>query len=238
MKLSVILPAFNEEKYLPRTLEGITACLAGFDRASEIIVVDNQSSDKTAAIAAGFGARVVSEAVRNIGAVRNAGARASSGDVLIFIDADTLVPQGFFERVAAAMTDEKCLGGAFSVEYGEIRRGLVKFYILGWKFWEQVLNAKQGAAQFCRKSVFDELNGYEETIFVGEDVEFYWRLAKHAKEHGGYVVFVEDLKVRTSARRFNEMGLWQVLLRTNPIFIRMNWRRRSAWKDWYETTVR
>lgn len=238
MKLSIIVPAYNEEKYLPATLENISMALSGLDQVSEVIVVNNESTDNTAAIADHFGARVISEAVHNISRVRNAGANGSSADVMIFVDADTHVPPGLFERIATSMSDEKCFGGAVSVEYGELDRSWLRFYLMGWKFWEKFVNAKQGATQFCRRSAFNQIKGFDENIFVGEDIEFYWRLSKFARKSGGHVNFIKHPKVKTSARRFNEMNLWAFLLRTNPIFVRLNWRRRSAWKDWYEKAIR
>ena len=76
------------------------------------IVVDNESEDKTRQIAESFGAKVVSESVHNIAKVRNTGGKNASGDVLIFVDADTLVPETLFRKIADAMEDEKCFGGA------------------------------------------------------------------------------------------------------------------------------
>ena len=96
----------------------------------------------------------------------------------------------------------------------------------------------QGAAQFCRKSVFEELEGYDQTIFMGEDIEFYWWLAKHAKREESYLRFIGYPTVKTPARRFDKMGLWKTLLLTHPIFIRLAWRKKSYWKDWYEKVVR
>lgn len=219
-------------------MRSISIALSGCDPAFELIVVDNESTDKTAAIAAEFGANVVREPVHNISKVRNSGAHSVTGDVLIFVDADTEVPPGLFKKIAASMKDEKCFGGAVSVEYGELRRRWVKYYLLAWKFWEKFLNTKQGATQFCRKTVFGELNGFDEKIFVGEDVEFYWRLSKLAQKRNGYVDFITEPKVKTSSRRFNEMSLSGILLRTNPFFGRFNWQRKAAWKDWYEKTIR
>lgn len=237
-KVSVIVPAYNEEQCLPETLERIGRALSVAACPSEIIVVDNDSRDGTRRVAEAFGAKVLQESEHNISKVRNAGATNATGDVLIFIDADTLVPDTLFRKIAAAMEDEKCFGGAVAVGYGALEREWMKFYLLGWKFWGTVFNMKLGAAQFCRKQVFEGLGGYDQTIFVGEDVEFYWRLSKFAGRHNGYLRFVEDTKVITSARRFDRMSLWKTFLLTNPIFIRLAWRKKSFWKDWYEKAVR
>ena len=101
MKFSVVIPAYNEEEFLPRLIESIEVARANFagerDQV-EVIVADNNSNDRTAAVAAEHGARVVRVAKRRIAAARNGGARAASGEILCFIDADSAVhPQTFNE---------------------------------------------------------------------------------------------------------------------------------------------
>src|SRR5690349_7217626 len=90
--VSVIVPAFNEARYLPRTLDGIRVALSRLTIPTEIIVVDNDSEDDTSRVGMSHGAIVVFEREHNIGKVRNTGARAATGTVLVFIDADTVVP--------------------------------------------------------------------------------------------------------------------------------------------------
>lgn len=237
-KISVIIPAYNEEECLPQTLEHIRKALYISASPSEIIVVDNDSQDRTAQVAEGFGAKVVLEKEHNISTVRNTGARNSTGDLLIFIDADTLVQETLFQKIAAVMSDDSCFGGAVAVQYEGFKRKWMKFYLLGWEFWGRLFNMAQGAAQFCRRAVFEELGGYDQTIFVGEDVQFYWRLSRFARRNRGYLYFVEKPKVITSTRRFDKMSLWKTFLLTHPFFILLAWRRRSFWKDWYEKAVR
>lgn len=238
MKISIIIPAYNEEKYLPQTLEKIGASLQLVQCAWETIVVDNESQDKTALIAKEFGAKVVSEREHNIGKVRNAGAENAGGDILIFVDADTLVPRTLFQKITDAMRNEKCFGGGVAVDYEPFKRKWMKFYLRGWRFWGTLFNMKQGAAQFCRKNSFSETGGYDETIFVGEDIEFYWRLSKFAKRNNGFLFFIESPRVATSARRFDKMSVWKTLLFTHPLFIAFNWKRKKIWRDWYEKAVR
>ena len=236
MKFSAIVPAYNEENYLAPTLRAIGAAVG--DLPFETIVVDNESTDQTANIAESFGARIVFETEHNIAKVRNTGAKAATGDVLIFIDADTRVPPNLFQKIAGLMKDEKCFGGAVAVEFDESSRKWMKYYLLGWKFWEKSFNMKQGATQFCRKAVFEKLNGYDKSIYVGEDLEFYWRLAKFAKQNQAHLSFIEQPKVKTSARRLDKTSLWKTFVHWNPMFIRLAWRKKSLWKDWYENTFR
>lgn len=236
--ISVIIPAYNEEKYLPETLRRIGEALAEVASPSEVILVDNDSQDRTVQIAADFGAKVCRESEHNISRVRNTGAKNATGDILIFVDADTLVPASLFQAIADEMKDEKCFGGAVSVAFEEFERKWVKYYLLGWRLWETVLHTRQGATQFYRREVFRELGGYDETIYIGEDVELHWRVAKLAKRQQGSVSFIKHPQVVTSGRRFDKMSLGKTLLLTNPLFIALAWRRKRFWKDWYEKAVR
>jgi len=238
MKISIVVPAYNEEKCLPATLEKIGAALAIVDYDSEVIVVDNQSTDETARIAESFGAQVFTETVHNIARVRNTGAKNSSGDVLIFVDADTLVPETLFQTIADQMKNEKCFGGAVAVDFQPFERKWMKYYLRGGELWQRVFNWKLGATQFCRKSVFQTIGGYDETIFMSEDVQFYRRLTKYAKQKDGHLFFVEEPRVITSARRFDKMSLWKTLLLTHPLFFVLTSRKKRFWKDWYEKAVR
>src|SRR5262245_60249715 len=115
MIISVIVPAYNEEQYLPETLEYIGKALSIASCSSEIIVVDNDSQDATKRIAESFGAKVSLEREHKIAEVRNTGAKNSNGDVLIFIDEDTDVAETMFKECTHVMEDGKCFGGAVAV---------------------------------------------------------------------------------------------------------------------------
>ena len=238
MNLSVVIPAYNEEKYLPQTIESLKLALENINDV-EIIVVDNASTDATRAIAASFGAHIGDEKEHNIGKVRNTGAAQASGDTVVFLDADTNVCPGIFEKIMAAMADSKCIGGSAAVEYdGEFRRVWVRWFMLLWPLLGKFMRMRQGALQFCRKDVFFELGGYDATIFVGEDIEFHWRLDKAARKSGCRTAFIEEPKVRTSSRRWDQMGLLQMLFFTHPVTIFLAWRFRPFWKAWYEKAIR
>jgi glycosyltransferase involved in cell wall biosynthesis len=236
MKFSVVIPAYNEEKLLPATLQALEAATG--DLNFETIVVDNESTDKTAQIAESFDVKIGSESEHNIAKVRNTVAKHASGEFIIFLDADTRVSPELLQKIADAMKDEKCFGGAVSVEYDESKRKWMKYYLLGWRFWEKTFNMKQGAAQFYRRTVFEKIGGYDTSIYVGEDLEFYWRMTKFARRSGAHLSFIENPKVKTSARRLDKTSLWKTFVHWNPIFIRLAWRKKSVWKDWYEKTFR
>jgi len=94
------------------------------------------------------------------------------------------------------------------------------------------------ATQFCRRDIFDELAGYDETIFMGEDLDFFWRLQKLARRRGLRVAIIRDVTVCPSSRRFDQWPLWRILVWTNPFFLLALRRRRMAWTGWLAKPVR
>lgn len=236
--ISVVIPAFNEERSLPRTIEHLQAAekllRSLTDTAVEIVVVDNASDDRTAAVALEFGARVVREVEHNIGKVRNAGAWAANHDVLVFVDADTLVPRELLHRIAQVMHDPTCAGGAVDVRF-PVRRTLVRAYLWLMRTVGTLTNMHMGACQFSRRDIFESLGGYDETIFMGEDVDFVWRLRSAARARQLSTCIVRDLHVVSSSRRFDSWPLWRILLMTHPMVVFAQRRRRAMWRDWYDT---
>ena len=267
MKLTVIVPAFNEEAYLAPTLGSIRAAadeargVSGAD--VEVIVVDNASADGTAAVARRLGATVVHEPVQGIARARNAGARRAAGDVLVFFDADVDVPRTLLVVICAAMRDPACAGGGVDVDYRP-RRHLVRLYLRLWRLLARATGMVQGAAQFCRKEVFAEVGGqesapwrgllegwlgarrspgrrwagYDERVWMGEDVDFHRSLRRLARRTGRHVRFVREPRVSPSCRRFDKWPLWKILVWTNPVVIGLFRRRKAVWRGWYSGAVR
>ncbi len=232
MLLSVIIPAFDEELYLQETLSRLRDAISLCPCRVEVIVVDNESVDRTAEVARSFGATVARESVHNIARVRNAGAKVARGDVLAFVDADTRVPPHFLEKIARAMGDAVCMGGSADIVHTPASR-LLRTYLEAWRWLGIRLGMAQGAAQFCRKSAFTLLGGYDESQFMGEDVDFYWRLQRLCTRTGSYLKFLDDLKVVPSPRRFDRTSIWRTLIWTNPLFIALFRKTSSAWTEWY-----
>ena len=241
MLISVVVPAFNEEDYLDETLASLNRAKAFLQGEgslpTEIIVVDNDSDDATADVARALGATVIRETQHNVARVRNTGAKLCNGDVLVFVDADTIVPDKLLSRIVEAMSDVTCFGGAVDTDYRPMKV-TVKAYLQLWRILGKLTGMAQGATQFCRRDRFLALNGYDETLFMGEDVDFSWRLKRIAKRQNGRVVLVDDLRVIPSTRRFDQWRLWRTLVWTNPLFILLFQRRSTWWHGWYKAAPR
>jgi len=239
--VSVIIPAFNEAGYLAETLDRLGAAQQRFkavaDAAVQTLVVDNVSTDRTAELARSAGATVVQEAEHNIARVRNAGAAIALHDVLVFLDADTLIPPELLLRIAQVMTDPTCAGGAVDCLH-QANSLLMQAYLKFWRVLGLIGGMAQGGCQFCRRSVFQELGGYDETWYMGEDVDFYWRLKRLARQRGLRTSFIRELQVIPSPRRWNNWPLWRTLIWTSPLLTFALRHRRSAWAGWYREPPR
>ena len=241
MKITVIIPAFNEEAYLGATLDSIQSAASYLRTRSDVevdvIVVDNNSDDGTAAVARDKGATVIHEAVQGVGRARNTGARHVEGDVLLFVDADVIVPPELLHEVHAVMSDPACVGGAVDVDYRP-KRISMRLYLRAWRILARLTGMAQGATQFCRRDVFERVGGYDEGAWIGEDVDFYWGLRKFARASNRTVRFIRHTRVRPSSRRFDKWPIWKTLILTNPLFIAVFRRRKRFWGGWYSRPVR
>jgi len=239
--LSVIIPAFNEEHFLSATLQAIRRSAATMEpergATVELIVVDNNSTDATASVARSFGASVVFESARNIARARNQGALAATGQVLVFIDADTLIPEGLLPRIYEIASTSECVGGAIDTEY-RVQKTVVRGYLNAWRIAGRLAHIAQGATQFCTRDTFAALGGYDERLFMGEDVNFYSRLRQYARRRKSHACFIHDLPVVPSTRRFDQWPLWRTLLLTNPFVIAGFRRVQCVWQGWYREPPR
>ena len=136
MIISVVIPAYNEKHYLAATWDAIQAAAAALrfpsDIPVEIIVVDNNSRNATAAIGQSEGARVVHESAQGISRARNTGVRHAIGDLLVFIDADVIVPPATLEAIHSAIRDPGCVCGGVDVDYRP-RRLSSRLYLRAWR---------------------------------------------------------------------------------------------------------
>lgn len=167
--LSFVVPAYNEELELPRTIAAIRN--AAQDRQHEIIVVDDASTDATAEIAKTSGAELVAISRRQIAAARNAGAQHARGDVLFFVDADTQIKPQHVSGAVEAIANGYAGGGSRVNVAGEIPAwSRIFFRIFCAIYFGVKLGA--GAFLFTTRGNFNAVGGFNEELFVGEEVYF------------------------------------------------------------------
>ena len=186
MRISIVVPAFNEERILGETLHWIQSLYLAFlwrRWAIELIVCDNNSTDRTPDVARSEGATVVFEPINQIARARNRGARAATGDWLIFVDADSRPSAGLFEAVAGQIESGACVGGGATVSMDTTSSAAHAALYL-WNLLSRSLHLVAGAFVFCQTSAFWEIGGFSNELFVCEDIDISLRLNRLAQAHG------------------------------------------------------
>jgi glycosyltransferase involved in cell wall biosynthesis len=204
VKLSVVVPAFNEEKLLGSSLAAIGEALGAVQARgwqSELVVCDNNSTDRTAEIARAAGATVVFEPVNQISRARNAGAAAASGDWLLFVDADSQPSRELFGEAADAMASGRCLAGGATVAYPDVADFGARLAIAGWNFVSRTGKWAAGSFIFCRADAFREAGGFSTELFASEELELFRRLKPLARRRGQGIVILHRHPLHTSGRK-------------------------------------
>jgi glycosyltransferase involved in cell wall biosynthesis len=208
-RFSLVIPARNEEPYLPRLLDTVDAARARFrggPEAVEVIVADNVSTDRTAGIARDRGCRVITVEKRIIGAVRNAGARAAGGEILAFVDADARMHPETFNAIDALMTSGRVAAGASGVRLERMSLGialtLAFFLPLVW------LTGLDTGVTFCRHDDFQAVGGFSEDRKFAEDVQFLFDLKRLGRRRGQRLGRTRSAKALASVRKFDRYGDW------------------------------
>jgi glycosyltransferase involved in cell wall biosynthesis len=226
--ISFIIPAYNEERLLGRTLTALHTAARPLGQPFEVVVVDDASTDRTAAIAREHGARVVAVEHRQIAATRNAGARAATGEMFIFIDADTVVTEPALAAAVEAM------------RRGAVGGGCV-FHFDGWlPLYARILVAVAGPLYralglaggcflFCTRDAFRTASGFDEKLFGGEEAA----MSRALHRQGRFVILREF--VTTSGRKLRAHSAGEVLglLARLAIAGPRSLRRRKGLEMWY-----
>jgi len=206
--LSLVVPAHNEERCLPRLLDTVAAARRVYERCGgrlEVIVADD-STDATARIAGDYGCRIATLAVRNIGAARNGGAAVAGGAFLAFVDADSQLHPRTFEVVDGLLRSPRAVGGASGVTMERWSLGIAATWAalvpLVW------LTGFDAGVVFCRRADFAAIGGYDGRMRVAEDVDFLWRLRRLGRARGQRLVRARGIKVVASTRKWDRHGEW------------------------------
>lgn len=231
--ISFIVPAHNEEAYLPTTLRAINEIRLRLDEPSEVIVVNDASTDETEQVAIGLGATVINVQHQHIAATRNSGGKNAQGNILFFVDADTHVSLAAIESALTALRNGAA-GGGFQVEL----EGFVPWWFRALMPLATAICRRLkicgGACLFCTKSTFDQTGGFDEVYFAAEDLAF----VRDVKRVGKFSIPRE--LVTTSSRKFKEISFLKLV----PLMFRLiflgpdSFRSKRGLELWYSQAVR
>ncbi|MBZ0204223.1 MAG: glycosyltransferase [Ignavibacteria bacterium] len=238
-QISVIIPTLNEEKLIVQTLSQFNKDLR--EKFSiEVIISDGGSTDATLDLAGKLADKIVNAVKgekQNIPQGRNAGAKCASGKYLYFLNADTMVnnmPE-FLEVTLNALGYERhsALTCRIQVFPDEMRLSDKLFHGF-YNNYVRILNflgmgMGRGECQMVKKEIFEELNGYNESLAAGEDYDLYRRIRKLGK---GKIKFLNELVVYESPRRYRKFGYRRVFLDWTKNSVSVLFKNKSVSKVW------
>ncbi|MBC7772977.1 MAG: glycosyltransferase [Pyrinomonadaceae bacterium] len=204
MDISFIIPAHDEAVLIGGTIRAIHESVRRQGMVCEVVVAADGCTDATESIAAALGAKVVAHERRSIAATRNLGARAASGDLLVFVDADTQMTPGAFSEMLAAIESGAIGGGGPARFDGRVplyARAMLALLLIGFR----CMRLTGGAFLFCTREAFDAAGGWDETFYAGEEI----LMARRLKKQGRFVIVREP--VVTSGRKFRTHSSREIL---------------------------
>jgi cellulose synthase/poly-beta-1,6-N-acetylglucosamine synthase-like glycosyltransferase len=240
--ISFVVPAYNEEKVLGRTLSAIISEIKRSGCVAEVIVVNNASTDATAALAASFpDVIVVDEPEKGLVQARRAGFRRATGELVANVDADTIVTEGWLNRVLAEFERKPGLvalsGPYIYYDVSKKARAAVRaFYVMGYGFYVlnrfvlRVGSMLQGGNFVVRREALEQIGGFNPLFtFYGEDTDLARRL-----QAVGAVKFTFRLPALSSGRRLLEEGLVRIGVRYFINFIWATFAHRPYTDEWID----
>jgi glycosyltransferase involved in cell wall biosynthesis len=210
MKVSFVIPAFNEEKLLAATLRSVQSAAGAFHERgwqTELIVCNNNSTDRTAEVARAAGARVVFEPINQIARARNSGAAAASGDWLVFIDADSQASRELLAEAADAIASGRYVAGGANVRMDMYSPGL-SFFCGLWNLLSRWKKWCAGSFIFCEAAAFRAIGGFSHELFASEELDLSERLKAYGRVQGKKLIILRKNRLLTSARKIHLYGHW------------------------------
>lgn len=238
MRVSLIIPAFNEARLIAESLRQVSASLMAFSRRqweTELIVCDNNSTDNTAELARAAGAKVVFEPINQIARARNCGAAAASGDWLVFIDADSSPSSELLAEVAEQIQSGQCLAGGCTVKLAG-HYPVAKWVAALWNGTSRAGRLLAGSFIFCEAAAFREIGGFSNELFAGEEIDLSRRLKRLARKRGKQIVILHRHPLVTSARKIHLYTPWEhfrFLIKT-VLWPGRSLTDRDACHTWYD----
>jgi glycosyltransferase involved in cell wall biosynthesis len=239
-RFSVVIPAYNEEHYLPRLLDSIEAARSNYSGGSaaiEVIVADNDSTDATAEVGAAHGARVVTVKKRCIAAARNGGGNAARGEIVCFIDGDSAVHPQTFDAIDRAINSGRYVAGSTGLTLERKSVGLLVTYVLAAPMvW---ITGMDAGVIFCRREDFEAVGGYDEGRLYAEDLLFLMALRGLGKKRGQRLTRLPQIKALGCTRKFDQFGDWHyfwMLGHALKSLVTRNWHdEKLANRYWYDS---
>ena len=211
VKFSIIIPAYNEEKALKRCLDSIVGASALYKDQVEIIVVLNRCTDRTEEIALSYHCVTVKNDIKNISAIRNAGAQVARGEILITVDADSWMADNMLTEIENYLMMGKYIGGGVLLKLERSSLGIAITAMIFAFLLIVRYGFISGSLFWCFKKDFDAIGGFDENLRIAEDVDFAIRLKKWGEQCGKTFKNITEPPLMSSARKYDMFGDWYMI---------------------------
>lgn len=213
---TVVIPAHNEEKYIGKCLRAIkNAAKYVGPKNVEIIVVANRCTDKTAEIAEHYGARVLKNDDKCIAAIRNTGVNAANGEIVVTIDADSMMTKYSLAEIKSMLRSGRYVGGGTNPLFDRMSLGIAfsSMYVMINLIPLMIKSGGylSGAMFWSYKRDFEAIGGFDESLVSLEDMDFAKRLKKLGADRGQKYGTLRSSCIITSSRKFDEFGDWYLI---------------------------
>jgi glycosyltransferase involved in cell wall biosynthesis len=215
-RFSILIPARNEEEYLPGCLDSIAAASQPFPGDVETIVCVNRCTDRTEEIARAKGAKVVHSEARNLARIRNTAAREAKGEIIVTIDADSRMSRNMLRDIDRLLRSGRYIGGGVMMYPERWSLGIVATGVMLLPL--AIRHRVSGGLFWCLREDFDAIGGFDEKWVSVEDLDFAKRLKAYGKTRGKRFGTIYRSHIITSCRKFDTFGDWFLL--RDPAFVR------------------
>jgi glycosyltransferase involved in cell wall biosynthesis len=231
---SIIIPAYNEEKWLTRTLPHLKQAMDMSEVSGEVIVVDNNSTDGTARVARRHNTRVVFEPVNQISRARNTGAGIAKGRYLIFLDADTFLSQILLKTALHDLSSGRFCGGGCLVDFDKPISPFSRKILDLWNWISITFNVAAGCFIYCLRDGFEAIGGFSEKVYASEEIWFSNDLRSWGYGRNMDFQMISSHRIITSSRKLDwfsplQLALSAVILTMFPFSVRF----RRLCSHWY-----
>lgn len=237
MQFTLIIPAWNEAGFLPATLAHAQAAMDACTYSGRLVVVDNNSSDNTAKIAAAAGAMVVFEPVNQIASARNAGAAVATTDALVFLDADTTLTSTILQAGLDALVNEKVVGGGVPVAMDTNSRKTALWVLNVWNWVSKKFKLAAGSFIFCRRDAFEAVGGFDVKLYAAEEIILSRGLKRWGRKNGYSFRVLSDHVIVTSSRKLIWYSTPQLLGQFFMMLIPGAFYSKRLCSTWYDKGV-
>ncbi len=199
----------------------------------ELIVADNNSTDRTAEIARTHGARVAFESHNQISRARNAGARIARGRYIVFLDADTELSAELLGKALEHLESDTCVGGGVRVLFDAPTGPVVEKLLQAWNWFAPKFHIAAGCFVFCRRDAFEAVGGFSERVYASEEVWFSRSISKWGKRRNLGFIVIDEPRIETSNRKLDWYSKRQLLWYTILILIPFAVFSKRLCNYWY-----